>query len=144
MGLVAVLQQVAAVVVQVVPVAVAVLLHDVALLLQALADEGVDILEPALEFRVLLSVAVDGLERVEEVIQRRAVGEALKQDLGMLVHEDEQKESKGTYPKVGLDRSHAVVAADVLDRTSSLLGQVLGVTSILLRKVQQGLNSSLV
>ena len=39
-------------------------------------------LEPAFKLRILVSVAVDGVQRIEEIIGRSVVGKTLDQDLG--------------------------------------------------------------
>jgi hypothetical protein len=66
---VAVTEQELAVVVKLVPLGVGVILEDVALLLQAAANELVHVGEPALQLGILLSIAVDLVDGVGEVIE---------------------------------------------------------------------------
>ena len=43
-------------------------LHDEALLLQALPNESVDVLEPSLELRISVCISIDILQRVKEIV----------------------------------------------------------------------------
>ena len=70
-----------ALVVDLVPLVVGLVLHNIALLLQALADEGVEVFEPATEFRILVSITVDLVDRIKPVVARSAVRETLNEDL---------------------------------------------------------------
>lgn len=51
--------------VELVPLLVGLVLEDIALLLQAFADEGVELAEEALELWVVVGVAVDLVDRLE-------------------------------------------------------------------------------
>lgn len=74
-------QKVIALVVKLVPFLVGSVLHDVSLLLKTLPNVSVHLLEPVLELWVLVSIAIDGVDGVEEVVERSAICEALNQRL---------------------------------------------------------------
>lgn len=78
---VALAQEEVALVVKLVVLLGGLVLEDEALLLQALANVGVEVLEETSELGVFVGVTVDLVDRVEEIIHGSAVGEALKHDL---------------------------------------------------------------
>ena len=75
---VALLEKKIAFVGQLVPFFSGTVLHNEARLLQAFADVGVDGLEPILELGVLISITVDGVDGVNQVIGRCGIGKALE------------------------------------------------------------------
>jgi hypothetical protein len=119
------------------------ILHNEALLAQALADIGVNVLEPTTQLGVLVSITVDVVQRLEEVRQGGVVGKALDESL---------LESAmhlflrciNTHTQVLLNSLHAVSGADVLNGTATVGTGLLGVASVLLSHVKQGFNSLLV
>lgn len=78
---VAAAQEVVAVVVELVPLVVAAVLEDEALLLESLANEVVDALEPVAELWVLVGVLVNLVDGLNEVIEGGVVGETLEKCL---------------------------------------------------------------
>jgi hypothetical protein len=90
-------------------------------------NQVVDILEPVAQLGVLLSIVVDGVQRLKEVIQGGVVGETLDKSA-----------------QVVLDSLHTVGLNNITGSGATLLGNVLGVASVLLGHVQQGLHSLLV
>lgn len=70
-----------ALVVNLVPLICGSILHDEALLLQAPTNVSIQALEPVLQLRVLVRILVNGVDRIEEVVQRGAVREALDEGL---------------------------------------------------------------
>jgi hypothetical protein len=79
-------EKVSAVVVELIPLFVGGILHNEALFLEAFANVFVDALEPFLEFGVFLGVTVDVVDRLEEVVSRRAVRESFDQSLELSQH----------------------------------------------------------
>ncbi len=110
-----------AVVVNVVPLIGGSILEDVALLLQALADVSVGLLEPILELWVAIGVPVELVDGSKEVIKGGVVGEALNQRLEIAL---------------GL-LEVAVRLADTLDGVRGLIGEVAAVSSVVFSKIQQ-------
>lgn len=51
------------------------------MLLQTFADEGVELAEEALELWVVVGVAVDLVDRLEEVVEGGVVGESFQKGL---------------------------------------------------------------
>jgi hypothetical protein len=74
-------KELVALVVDLVPFFSRAILKDIALLLKAFVDVLVQVPEPALEFRVIISVPVNLVDGVDEVISRGAVGKALEEGL---------------------------------------------------------------
>lgn len=81
MGTILLPKEVIAPVVELIPLLVRGILHDEALLLQALADVCVHILEPLAQLRILISIPVDLVYGFEEVVKGGVVGEAFDQSL---------------------------------------------------------------
>lgn len=79
--LVAVAEEEVAVVVQAVPLLGRLVLENVALLLKALAEELIGILEEALELWVAIGIGVDLVDGVDEVVERGAIGKAFQESL---------------------------------------------------------------
>jgi hypothetical protein len=80
-GSVLLAEKMIALVVKGVPLLVSSILEDEALLLETLANIGIDLLKPALQLRVLVSIAVDLVEGVEKVVGAGSVGETFDQGL---------------------------------------------------------------
>jgi hypothetical protein len=74
-------EEIVALVVNTVPLFVGGIFKDIALLLENFANVAIKALEPVLEFRVAVSVGVDLVNRVNEVVEGSAVREALKEGL---------------------------------------------------------------
>ena len=72
-------------VVKAAPLLARLLFHDVTLFLQAVSDILVDGLEPTAQLRVVISILVDGVDRIPQVVSRCAVGEALNKGLNKSV-----------------------------------------------------------
>lgn len=70
-------QEEIATIVELVPFFVGSVLHDESLLLEALSDKQIHVLEPSSEFGILLGITVDVVDGLKEVIGRSAIGEAL-------------------------------------------------------------------
>lgn len=83
---VAVAEKELALVVELVPLLGGLVLKDVALLLETLANVLVHVGEPTLELRVVVSIAVDDVDRVEHVVEGGAIGEALDEGLEVCQH----------------------------------------------------------
>lgn len=83
---VAVAEEELALVVELVPLLSGLVLKNVALLLETLANVLVHVSEPTLELRVVVSIAVDDVDRVEHVVEGGAVGEALDEGLEVCQH----------------------------------------------------------
>lgn len=109
-----------AAVVELVPLIGSTVLHDVALLAKALSDVGINLLEPVLQLRVSVSVAVDLVDRIHEIVGRSVVGETLNESLEVL-----------------LGPLEGSIGVCTLDATNSLLGNVASVASVLLSQIKE-------
>lgn len=109
-------------------------------------NESVDVLEPSAQLRVLVSITVDVVQRLEEVVQGSVVGKAFNEGLPpVLVSKTASRIGvQDTHAQVVLNGPDALVSADLLDSTAALLGDVLGVTGIFLGHAQQGFNGLLI
>jgi hypothetical protein len=81
MGSVFISKQIVALIVESIPLIGCSILHDVALLLKSFADVCVKLLEPSLEFRVLVGIAVNLVEGIEEIVGAGSVCEAFNKRL---------------------------------------------------------------
>ena len=72
-----------ALVVKAVPFLVGLVLEDVSLLLQTLANEFVRVLEPAAKLRVLIGIAINLVEGVEEIVSARRIGKPFDECLNL-------------------------------------------------------------
>lgn len=75
-----------ATVVQLVPLIGGSVFHNIALLLQALSDVRVNLLEPVLQLGILVRITVDLVKSIKQVISRSAIGKALNQCLERSKH----------------------------------------------------------
>jgi hypothetical protein len=80
-GSVLLAEKMIALVVECIPLISSSILEDEALLRETLADVSIDLLEPVLELRVLVGVAVDLVEGIEKVIGASSVRETFNQCL---------------------------------------------------------------
>jgi hypothetical protein len=74
-------KQVMAVVVDLVPLFVGGIIHNEALLFQTLPNVAIKLLEPILQFRVAISIPVQLIDRVDEIVERGAIRKSLQQSL---------------------------------------------------------------
>lgn len=81
MAAVTLAQEEVALVVKRVPLVVGLILENKALLTQALANEAVGILEKVAQFGILVGVAIDLVEGIEEVVGAGGVGETFDECL---------------------------------------------------------------
>jgi hypothetical protein len=109
-----------------------------------LPDEGVHVLEPASEFRVPVCIAVDFVEGIEEIIQGRAVCKSFNESLAIILAFTVSAILLVTHLQIGFHRSDSLVAAEFLCGSSTLLGDVSGVTTVLLGERKERANSLLV
>ena len=70
-----------ATIVQIIPLVRGTILHDVSLLLQDLADVRVQVTEELLQLGILVGILVNGVERIEKVVGRGAVGKSFNERL---------------------------------------------------------------
>jgi hypothetical protein len=68
-------------VIELVPFISGTIFHNVTLLLKALPHVGIDLLEPGFQLGVFISIAVNVVDSVEEVIGRSAIGKSLNECL---------------------------------------------------------------
>lgn len=79
--LVAITEEEVALVVQFVPLFSGLIFHDETLLLQALANVGVEVFKEPSELWVLVGITVDGIDSVKQVIHGGVVGETFEDNL---------------------------------------------------------------
>ena len=131
-------------VVDLVPFVVGLILQNVTLLLKALADVLVEALEPVLEFRVLVGIAVNLVECIEEVIEAGRVGEAFDESLEFCQRCFVIFESSCTHPQVSLCVVQIQIVVGTFDCSATLLGDVSAVACVGFGEMKQGFNGLLV
>jgi len=120
-------KEIVAMVVERIPLFGRSILHDESLLLKALANVSIDLLEPFLEFWILVGIAVNLIDSIKEIVKRGGIGKALDEGL-----------------QISLCIFYGVVTAEVRDGTLALGGESSGMTAVCLRKGEQCLDCLLI
>lgn len=74
-------KQVVTVVIDLIPLLVGGIIHNEALLLEALPNIGIKLLEPILQFGVAIGIPIELIDRVDQIIERGAIGKPLQESL---------------------------------------------------------------
>lgn len=137
---VTVAQQKVATLVELVPLVHGTVLHDVALLLEALANVGIDAREPGLELGVLVGVLVDLVQGGKEILTRGIVGEALNQSLEFGQHGLVARDKSWKYLQVSFSLLKGCIGVSTFDGAGSGLTQGAGVTGVCFGHVEQSID----